>query len=79
MVDEKWIDLICYSISFIDLTIKDKKFERIIAVPLEFQTDKLSEFFLRHFEDKNLVVLNIQEVTDAWLSRDAYPNHLEVP
>lgn len=70
MIEEHWIDLICYSIHFTNNS--GSSFCRSIALPNNFPEDKISTFFKNHFEGHDIKIIDISEINDVWLSKHAH-------
>ncbi len=70
MIEENWLDAICYSIHF--KNIDGHTFLRTVAVPFEFLEEDLKTFFYNHFKQQSLEIISIDEMGDVWLSKKNY-------
>lgn len=70
MIEENWLDAICYNIYFKNLD--GRTFLRTVAVPYDFLEDDLKNFFYNHFKKESLEIISIDEISDIWLSRKNY-------
>lgn len=70
MIEENWIDCICYCICFENN--KGNGFYRYVALPMDFPKDKIEVFFKEHFKRHEITISEIIEVNDMWLSRKNY-------
>lgn len=52
MIEENWLDAICYSIHF--KNIDGHTFLRTVAVPFEFLEEDLKTFFYNHFKQQSV-------------------------
>lgn len=70
MIEENWLDAICYSIYF--KSLDGRTFLRAVAVPCDFLEDDLKTFFYNHFKQESLEIISIDEISDIWLSKKNY-------
>lgn len=75
MIEENWIDCICYSIYF--KNNKKNSFYRSVALPMDFPKDKIEVFFKEHFKGHEITIIEIMEMNDIWLSRKNYSSFKE--
>lgn len=75
MVEENWIDCICYSINFINSN--GNRFERYIVLPINFPKDNIESFFKNDFKGHEITIIDITEMNDIWLSRHYYSSFVE--
>lgn len=75
MIEENWIDCVCYSIYFKNST--GRSFYRYIGLPLSFPEANIDTFFQDHFKGQDITIIDIKEMNDMWVSKHEYSPFME--
>lgn len=75
MIEKNWHDLVCYNIHF--KNNEGINFYRNIVLPINFPEEKIPIFFKKHFAENPIIIVDVSEMHDIWISKHAYSPFME--